>query len=115
MGGDGSTGPWGSTTGPAGFVESRWWAVLCRAVVPPFGPVLPGLRESEPNGQIFQGTYLRGLLPQWFRISSSSLCSIVANLESLIPPLPSNDFCPFLEIQERRSRSTIPPIHFSSK
>ena len=32
--------------------KCRWWAVLCRAVVPPFGPVLPALRKSEPNGQI---------------------------------------------------------------
>ena len=31
---------------------------LYRAVVPPFGSVLPVLRESEPNGQISQGTYL---------------------------------------------------------
>ena len=42
----------------------RWGAALHRAVVPPFGPVLPVLRESEPNGQISQGTYLKGFLPQ---------------------------------------------------
>ena len=39
------------------FAASRWWADLG-------GAVLPALRESEPNGQIFWATYLRGLLPQ---------------------------------------------------
>ena len=48
------------------FAASRWWAFCVGAVVPPFGPVLPVLRESEPNAQIFWATYLRGFLPQWF-------------------------------------------------
>ena len=55
----GSTALWAGTTGPAGF---SFLAVgelsLYRAVVPPFGPVLPVLRDSVPNGQISQGTYL---------------------------------------------------------
>ena len=38
-----SSGPFPGSTGPAGFAVWRWWEVLCRAVVPPFGPVLPAL------------------------------------------------------------------------
>ena len=59
----GSTALWAGTTGPAGFLSWRepLGAVFHGAVVPPLGPVLPVLRESEPNGQISQGTYLNVL------------------------------------------------------
>ena len=53
--GSGSTGSIG-TTGPFPGSSDRS-AVLCRAVVPPFGPVLPSLRESESNGQILQAPF----------------------------------------------------------
>ena len=43
------------------LANDHWCADSCRAVVPPFGPVLPVLRESVPNGQIFWATYLRGV------------------------------------------------------
>ena len=70
------------------------------------------------NGQILW-TYKKGLLPQRFlgflSSSFSSLSSIVAPFESSIPLNPSNDSCSNLGIQERRSRSTTPPINFSSK
>ena len=78
----GSTALWAGTTGPAGLFPPvyRWGAALCRAVVPPFGPVLPALRESEPNCQISQGTYLKGFLPQRFTHS----CSLVFSLSSIV-------------------------------
>ena len=43
----------GGSTGPSGFCSEPLWGDLCRAVVPPSGPVLPALRESVPNGEIF--------------------------------------------------------------
>ena len=65
---------------------------LYRMVVPPFGPVLPVLRESEPNSQISQGTYLNVLSsPTVSRLLATlllSLSSIVAHpceLDSSLP------------------------------
>ena len=82
---------WAGTTGPAGFCAQR----------PDFpGHLFNGL--SSP-------TVLRILVNLLL-----SLSSIVAHLESLIPLHPSDDSCPNLGIQERRSRSTIPPNHSSS-
>ena len=79
----------------------------------PLTPELPASRGC--NGQILEEAINSLLLPQEVAAHFYSLSSIVANLESLIPPPPSNDYCPFLGKQERRFRSTIPPIHSSSK
>ena len=61
------------------------------------------------------GTYLRGLLPQWFPSFGASLTPPLLTSKALIPLNPSNDSCPNLGIQERRSTSTSPPIKISSK
>ena len=77
------------STGPAGFrlLREPLGLLLRGAVVPPLGPVLPVLRDSVPNGQISQGTYLNVLSSQWFSNLfahfaqlTHSLSSIVANL-----------------------------------
>ena len=63
----------------------------------------------------FVAPYKRGLLSQCFSELFFSLSSIVAHFESSIPPHPSDDSCPNLGKQERRSRSTTPPNKISSK
>ena len=63
-----------------------------------------------PNGHIFVATYKKGFFPNFFQdLFPYSLSSIAKYFESLIPPNPSDDSCPNLGKQERRSRSTIPP------
>ena len=58
------------------------------------------------------GTYLRGHLPQWFPSFGASLTPPLLTSKTLIPLNPSNDSCPYLGKQERRFRSTTPPITF---
>ena len=60
-------------------------------------------------------TYLRGHLPQWFPCFGASLTPPLLTSKALISLNPSNDSCPNLGIQERRSRSRTRPITFSSK
>ena len=55
------------------FANDRWCADSCRAVVPPFGPVLPALRESAPQRPDFWATYLN--MP-----SSPTVLRILVNL-----------------------------------
>ena len=72
-------------------------------------------RKNCPQRLDLVGTYLRGLLPQWFPSFGASLTPPLLTSKALIPLNPSNDSCPNLGIQERRSRSTTPPIKIYSK
>ena len=86
-------------------------------------PEVPALKPGISGPTFFQqlvfGEAIKCLLlpqnPGLTLLTCFPLSSIVANLVSLIPLNPSNDSCPNLGFQERRSRSTIPPIKFSSK
>ena len=67
------------------------------------------------NGHILWPPIKRASSPFFPQAFSCSLSSIAKHFESSIPPNPSDDSCPNLGKQERRSKSTIPPNQISSK
>ena len=76
---------------------------------------LPG-SHFLPQRLYFWGPFKKSFFPIFpLYLFACSLSSIARHFESSIPPNPSDDSCPNLGKQERRSRSTSPPNKISSK